>query len=101
MPKKARTVLYQFSTPAVSRRPDRRLGARARGYGSDWERIRAAHLRVQPDCVQCGGLGSHVDHITPRRQGGGDDAGNLQTLCARCHSRKTATSDGGFGHAIK
>jgi len=98
MPWKAKTAP---SPHAGQRQPDRRLGARARGYGSEWERIRAAHLRVQPDCVQCGRPGSHVDHITPRAQGGTDDAANLQTLCAGCHSRKTATRDGGFGHARK
>lgn len=44
-----------------------------------------------------------VDHIIPHR---GDDAlrlalSNLQTLCNVCHSRKTASEDGGFGNARK
>jgi len=26
-----------------------------------------------------------------------DFAGNIQALCQRCHSRKTAMEDGGFG----
>lgn len=43
---------------------------------------------------------AHVDHITPHN---GDpelfyDLDNLQSLCIECHSRKTATEDGGFGN---
>lgn len=75
-----------------------RLSAATQGYGAEWRRIRAAHLELEPDCVNCGRPGSHVDHILPRRQGGSNDHANLQTLCASCHSRKTASHDGGFGH---
>jgi 5-methylcytosine-specific restriction endonuclease McrA len=38
-----------------------------------------------------------VDHIVPLARGGTNDAMNLQTLCGRCHSTKTATRDGGYG----
>ena len=41
--------------------------------------------------------GDHVDHIIQRSAGGADAWSNLQTLCARCHSRKTVMQDGGFG----
>jgi 5-methylcytosine-specific restriction protein A len=31
-----------------------------------------------------------VDHIVERKDGGADyDPGNLETLCATCHARKT------------
>ena len=39
-----------------------------------------------------------VDHIVPRAAGGTDEWSNLQSLCARCHARKTARYDGGFGN---
>lgn len=43
---------------------------------------------------------AHIDHVTPHR---GDwekfiDMDNLEAKCARCHSRKTAATDGGFGN---
>ena len=31
----------------------------------------------------------HVDHITPRAMGGGDEPENLQLLCPNCHQDKT------------
>lgn len=41
---------------------------------------------------------THVDHVVPLERGGARfDEGNLQPLCAPCHSRKTARQDGGFG----
>lgn len=75
----------------------RRPTARQRGYDARWERTRATHLRLEPNCRSCGRPGRHVDHIDgggPLAPNGHDHA-NLQTLCASCHSRKTATVDGG------
>ncbi|WP_423837057.1 HNH endonuclease [Sutterella wadsworthensis] len=48
-------------------------------------------------------LATDVDHIKPHR---GDpillfDEKNLQALCHACHSRKTASEDGGFGNERK
>ena len=82
-------------------RTDTRPNASVRGYGTDWRRTRDEHLKLNPYCVQCGKVGSHVDHIVSRAQGGSDNPGNLQTLCPNCHSRKTAQQDGGFGNRRK
>lgn len=45
----------------------------------------------------CGRYGNQVDHIS------GDDSdsrdSNLQTLCKKCHSSKTARENHGFGNA--
>ena len=59
--------------------------------------LRPAQLLQQPFCCECSKLGRRVkatvvDHIQPHR---GDWAkftnrGNLQSLCKRCHDRKTA-----------
>lgn len=70
----------------------------ARGYTSKWREARAAFLQHHPRCA-CGNHASVVDHIKPHK---GDmtlfwDRLNWQPLCKRCHDRKTATQDGGFG----
>jgi 5-methylcytosine-specific restriction protein A len=73
-------------------------------YGGEWVKLRRAQLRQHPTC-QCGACGDHaapcgapavdVDHITPLRLFAGDrraahHPSNLQSLCERCHGRKTA-----------
>lgn len=59
--------------------------------------LRPAQLLAEPWCRECAKRGLRtpatvVDHIRPHR---GDpalfaDRGNLQSLCERCHNRKTA-----------
>ena len=74
-----------------------RPNAAARGYcSSAWFKIRQVVLtRDAWQCQECGRVcankrEAHVDHITPKANGGTDDLANLRTLCIRCHSRKTA-----------
>jgi 5-methylcytosine-specific restriction protein A len=74
-----------------------RPNAAARGYCSiAWFKIRQGVLtRDAWQCQECGRVcankrEAHVDHITPKVNGGTDDLANLRTLCIRCHSRKTA-----------
>ncbi|AHB05608.1 hypothetical protein U875_09615 [Pandoraea pnomenusa 3kgm] len=88
-----------------------KAGSSARGYGADWQRLRAKHLSKHPHCVFClrdlGMLGMTAaqvilacaergvpepvgnigDHILAHR---GDDRlrldpANVQTLCKRHH----------------
>ena len=75
-------------------RDDDRPSASARGYGVAWRRIRAAHLRDEPDCAFCGATATEVDHIERRSDGGSDDRSNLRSLCKPCHSRRTAVQVG-------
>ena len=73
-----------------------------------WRRMRARQLRDFPLCAECIRHGkvtaaTEVDHITPHK---GDaklffDKRNLQSLCKRCHSAKTAREDGGFGNVLR
>lgn len=78
---------------------DRFRGSRhQRGYGRRWEKLRVMILNRDPLCRACGSAPSaEVDHIVPKAKGGTDHPDNLQGLCKPCHSRKTATEDGGFG----
>ncbi|TCG08365.1 HNH endonuclease [Paraburkholderia steynii] len=78
-----------------------------RGYGGAWRKAREAYLRAHPLCMcdECNALGrvlpaTVVDHVIPHR---GDmrlfwDSTNWQAMSKRCHDRKTATHDGGFGN---
>lgn len=60
--------------------------------GRRWDAIRMAVLdRDNYRCKSCGkaaGIGGlEVHHVKPKRAGGSDDPGNLQTLCRGCHIR--------------
>lgn len=81
-----------------SRPRDERPSPSARGYDAAWRKRRAAYLLAYPLCAFCGALATEVDHVIPLRRGGADHAGNWQALCHACHSRKTATENGGFGN---
>ena len=81
-----------------------RASSHARGYTKRWQKLSRMHRRRFPLCADPFGVhgeriepGAHVDHIVPLARGGTNDAANLQTLCASCHSRKTVLQDGGFG----
>lgn len=60
-----------------------------------WRSIRATHLSMEPLCRHCLALGrvtpaTEVDHINGRADRAEDyEPDNLQSLCERCHSRKT------------
>ena len=87
---------------------DDRGSANSRGYTARWRRERARYLAEHPWCAECQRQGrlepaTEVDHIVPHK---GDqalfwDRGNWQGLCKRCHSRKTAGEDGGFGNRAR
>lgn len=71
-------------TPKVDRRP----GARARGYSSEWERARASFLAQHPRCVRCGERSTVVHHAVPHR---GDkaifwDRTRWIPMCSPCHN---------------
>jgi len=65
-----------------------RPSAAARGYDAAWRKLRAKHLKRQPNCVMCGEPGDTVDHIKkvsdfPELR---LDPLNLQTFCRHHHS---------------
>lgn len=78
----------------------RRGSSSARGYGARWQKLREIVLsRDKYLCQECKKLGrlalaSDVDHIIPKSKGGIDEMENLQSLCHRCHSSKTAREEG-------
>lgn len=78
----------------------RRGSAHARGYGKDWQALRARILATEPLCRHCESRGHvtaatevhhavRVRHDASRRL----DATNLVPLCQACHSRLTLAED--------
>lgn len=77
--------------------PAPRATSTERGYGYDWQRLRALHIAEHPLCAACEQEGLvepavDVDHVIPHC---GDDAlrldpTNLRSLCKRHHGIKTA-----------
>ena len=70
-----------------------------------WRQLRAVKLARSPMCEECLTMGrdvpaTDVDHVVAIANGGGAlDLANLRSLCRKCHSRKTAEMDRGFGNA--
>lgn len=61
-----------------------------------WQKLRALHLAQSPICNICERAAASVlDHIEPVRinPAGFWNEDNLQTVCRRCHDRKSATDD--------
>lgn len=72
-------------------------------YDRRWRKRRKAWLTANPLCVPCkqrgiDKLATDVDHVIPLSAGGVDDESNYESKCHECHSAKTASEDGGFGH---
>lgn len=95
--------LQPVTASASNRRQRRKL------YNSaNWKSLRESFLRENPLCRMCAianktVAANTVDHIIPHK---GDTTlfvswDNLQSLCHSCHSYKTATEDGAFGHPLK
>lgn len=57
-----------------------------------WRRKRRSYLATHPVCERegCERPPGEVDHVMPRSEGGSDASSNLQALCKKHHSRKTA-----------
>ena len=97
-----RPTPHRPMVPDAPQHRPRRSSSSQRGYGRRWRRLRSCYLSAHPLCVQCVADGelrpaTEVDHVLPRRLGGTDEVENLQALCKRHHSQKTAREDGGFG----
>jgi 5-methylcytosine-specific restriction protein A len=110
MSRKLSTVCSQPRCPRLATRASRcaehtrqyehsRGNANARGYGSRWQALRKAILARDHICVTdgCNEPSTQVDHRVPRRLGGTDDPSNLQGMCLRHHSSKTAREDHRWG----
>ena len=69
-------------------------------HTTNWLRLRAAHLMIEPLCRDCRAVGrivlaNHVDHIMAISSGGDPfpNHDGLASLCASCHGAKTSRGD--------
>lgn len=84
--------------PPRRTKPKPRPSSYQQGYNTAWAKL-SKRIRLQrPICEtpRCGTPSAHVDHIDGDNSN--NEEWNLQALCLSCHSRKTATHDGGFGN---
>jgi hypothetical protein len=66
-------------------------------WTKQWKKQRERVLRRDNyTCMYCGQEATQVDHIIPRKRGGGHDLDNLVACCAPCNSRKGALEEGVF-----
>lgn len=66
----------------------------ARRSGKNFTNAQRRIIKTRDEyrCVKCGSTDKlHVDHILPIAEGGEPTLANGQTLCAKCHSRKTVS----------
>lgn len=91
-----------FAVPGTSRCPAHSRGwrktpemqSRSSYYStSSWRQRRAKQLREHPTCVKCGAPATVADHIDPIGLGG-DWFGPLQSMCTKCHNRKSSSEGG-------
>lgn len=65
-----------------------------------WKRLSKVELQREPWCALCGNPAEHRDHVTPHK--GNERSfwrGARQSLCRKCHSRKTLEEQRGVGGA--
>jgi 5-methylcytosine-specific restriction protein A len=90
------TVHRSLEKPAFDGVPNVEYGYHASNTNRTFRRLRAGWLMRHPLCNRCGEPGGVLDHVKPHR---GDrdlfwSQANWQTLCTRCHNRKTASEAG-------
>ena len=85
----------------TARRLQSRRSRSRRSFYDDpqWQAVSRRRLTIEPACRECDRPANQADHVIPVEAGGAPyDLTNTQSLCAVCHGRKSATSDGAFGN---
>lgn len=82
---------HYHSGPVLKWRSDKRLEKPSPFDFKKWSEVRQECLSKHPSCVRCGSNENlQIDHATEVREGGVPLLANLQTMCAQCHTEKTA-----------
>ena len=57
---------------------------------TQWRKLRNMFIKDNPLCVVCESIAEVVDHIVSIRDGGDPRSwSNLQSMCHRCHNKKS------------
>lgn len=71
-----------------------RGSSKQRGYGVEWQQVRAAVLiRDRFVCHWCGGRAATGDHLVPLACGGASTLANTVAACLSCNSGRGARGD--------
>tara|TARA_R110002051_G_scaffold114905_1_gene187828 strand:- start:91 stop:429 length:339 start_codon:yes stop_codon:yes gene_type:complete len=76
-------------------------------HSKQWRALRNWYIKQNPICEQCNrdnklSGGQCVDHITPITKGGSKVCpSNLQTLCNKCHAKKSSVEGVEYRKGIK
>lgn len=90
LPRVHQSIRHGAKVHSISRQRKRALHTGSR----QWREIREEILaRDGYTCAACKGFGDQVDHVNNNSYD--NRAANLQTMCASCHSTKTATEQAG------
>ena len=71
-----------------------------------WRALRKYKIKNNPLCEQCERekqvtSAECIDHIKPLSMGGTNDLSNLQTLCNKCHAKKSAKESVEYRKGVK
>ena len=90
----ARTRAYQQTPAGRAAWKAGCLNTRAKRQGAAG-RVSGADILALPAHCPCGATHAlEVDHVVPLRNGGRNDADNVQVLCRQCHRAKTRAGEG-------
>lgn len=82
----------QIQIHAARRNRTGEKSSHARGYTSEYRRVRREFMQANPWCIFCGAAAEEIDHIVPvsRDRSLVTARSNMRSVCRACHHRLSA-----------